>query len=96
VFDTLSLTIAQETLVKKILKWPATQRVEFTEELLAGVQDFATPEIKAGWDAEVGARVKEIREGQATGMPAEAAMVEARKRLNEARRLSPARRRRTR
>jgi putative addiction module component (TIGR02574 family) len=94
--DTLVMTTAQETLAKQVMKWPARRRIELAEELLASVECFATPEIQAAWDAEIGARVKDIRAGRAEGIPAEEAMAEARRRLHEARGLSSARRQRTR
>jgi putative addiction module component (TIGR02574 family) len=95
-FDNAAMTIAQESLAKRVLKWPARRRIELTEELLASVESFATPEIQAAWDEEIGARVKEIRAGRADGIPAEEVMTEARQKLHEARRLSSARRQRTR
>ena len=90
------MTTAQESLAKQVLKWPAKRRIEFAEELLASVEAFATPEIQAAWDDEIGARVKEIRAGRAEGILAEEAMAEARLKLHEARGVSSARRQRTR
>lgn len=88
------MTTAQEALAKQVFKWPAARRLAFAEELLASVEGFASPEIEAEWAAEVGARVKEIREGRAVGTPAEEVMAEARQRLHAARRLSSAGRQR--
>ena len=93
--DTPVMTAAQESLAKQVLRWPAPRRIELLEELLASVEGFATPEIQAAWDKEIGARVKEIRAGRAEGIPAEQVMAEARQKLHEARRLSSARRQRT-
>jgi putative addiction module component (TIGR02574 family) len=93
--DTPAMTAVQESLAKQVLRWPATRRIEFVEELLASVEGFATPEIQAAWDKEIGARVKEIRAGRAEGIPAEEVMAEAHQKLHEARRLSSARRQRT-
>ena len=90
------MTIAQDTIEKKVLNWPAARRIELAEKLIASVEDFAAPEIEAAWNAEIESRVAEIREGRAEGIPAEEVMKEARKKLHEARRLSPAGRRRTR
>ena len=89
------MAIAQETIEEKVLRWPATQRIELAEKLMASVEDFATPHIESAWNKEIKERVTEIREGRAAGIPAEEVMKEARKKLHEARRLSPARRRRT-
>ena len=94
-FDNAAMTIAQESLVKQVLKWPARRRIELAEKLLASVESFATPEIQAAWDEEIGARVKEIRADRTEGIPAEEVMAEARQKLHEARRLSSARRQRT-
>ena len=93
--DNSPMTTAQETLAKQVMKWPARRRIELAEELVASVEGFATPEIQAAWDNEIGARVKEIRAGRAEGIPAEEVMAEARQRLHEARRLSSTRRQRT-
>ncbi len=89
------MTTVQGAIEKKVLKWPATRRIELAEKLMASVEDFATPEIEESWNLEIAARVQEIREGRAEGIPAEEVMKEARKKLHEARRLSPAGRRRT-
>lgn len=70
------------------MKWPAARRIQLAEKLMASVEDFATPEIEAAWNAEIGERVKEIREGRAEGIPAEEVMAEVRKKLHETRRLS--------
>jgi putative addiction module component (TIGR02574 family) len=88
--------IAQDSLTKQALKWPARRRIELVEELLASVEGFATPAIQAAWDEEIAARVRDIRAGRAEGIPAETVLAEARQKLREARRLSPARRPRTR
>jgi putative addiction module component (TIGR02574 family) len=89
------MAIAPDTLEEKVLRWPAARRIKLAEKLMASVEDFATPEIEATWNTEIESRVKEIRAGRAEGIPAEDVMKEARKKLHEARRLSPAGRRRT-
>ena len=89
------MATVQGAIEKKVLKWPATRRIELAEKLMASVEGFATPEIEAAWNVEITERVQEIREGRAEGIPAEEVMKEARKTLREARRLSPAGRRRT-
>jgi len=89
------MTIAPEVIEEKVLNWPAARRIELAEKLMASVEDFASPEIEAAWNTEIESRVMEIREGRAEGIPAEEVMEEARKELHEARRLSPAGRRRT-
>ena len=89
------MAIAQDTIEKKVLKWPPARRVALAEKLIASVEDFATPEIEAAWNTEIETRVKEIREHRTEGIPAKQVMAEARRKLHEARRLSPTRRRRT-
>jgi putative addiction module component (TIGR02574 family) len=81
---------APDTIEEDVLNWPAARRIRLAEKLMASVEDFAAPEIEAAWNTEIASRVAEIREGRADGMPAEQVMKEARKRLHEARRLSPA------
>lgn len=93
--DNPPMTIAQESLTKQALKWPARRRIELAEELVASVEGFATPEIEAAWDKEIAARVQDIRTGRAEAIAAEDVMSEARQKLHEARRLSSARRQRT-
>lgn len=82
------MAIAQDTIEKKVLKWPPAKRVALAEKLMASVEDFASPEIEAAWNTEVATRMKDIREGRADGIPAEQVMAGARKKLHEARRLA--------
>jgi putative addiction module component (TIGR02574 family) len=89
------MAIAPDTIEEKVLNWPAARRIRLAEKLMASVEDFATPEIEAAWNTEIASRVMEIREGRAEGIPAEEVMEKARRKLHEARRLSPAGRRRT-
>ena len=89
------MVIAPDIIEENVLTWPAARRIRLAEKLMASVENFATPEIEAAWNTEIASRVMEIREGRAEGIPAEEVMEKARKVLHEARRLSPARRRRT-
>ena len=89
------MVIAPDIIEENVLTWPAARRIKLAEKLLASVEDFASPEIEAAWNTEITSRVMEIREGRAEGIPAEEVIKEARKKLHEARRLSPAGRRRT-
>ena len=93
--DTHDMPIAPDLIEEKVLNWPAARRIKLAEKLMASVEDFATPEIEAAWNTEIESRVTEIRSGRAEGIPAEKVMKQARKKLHEARRLSPAGRRRT-
>ena len=89
------MAIAPDIIEENVLTWPAAQRIELAEKLMASVEDFASPEIEAAWNSEIESRVMEIREGRAEGIPAEEVMEQARKEIREAGRLSPAGRRRT-
>ena len=44
------MTTVQGAIEKKVLKWPATRRIELAEKLMASVEDFATAEIEAAWN----------------------------------------------
>ena len=79
-----------------VLAWPAAQRLRLAERLVASVQDFATPDVAAAWEAELEQRIADVQSGCATGIPADEVMVQARQRLHEARRVPPPRRPRTR
>jgi len=89
------MAMTQDTIEEKVMNWPAVKRIKLAERLMASVEGFATPEIEAAWNSEIASRVAEIREGRAEGIPAEEVMKQARKKLHEARRLSPVGRRRT-
>ena len=89
------MVIAPDIIEENVLTWPAARRIRLAEKLIASVEGFASPEIEAAWNTEIESRVMEIREGRTEGIPAEEVMKEARTKLHEARRLSPAGRRRT-
>ncbi len=93
--ESLRMATAPDTIEEKVLSWPAARRIKLAEKLMASVEDFVSPEIEAAWNTEIASRVMEIREGRAEGIPAEEVMQEARKKLREAHRLSPAGRGRT-
>jgi putative addiction module component (TIGR02574 family) len=79
-------------LEKEVLELPPRSRVRLAEKLMESIDDFATPELEAAWDDEIEQRVKEIHSGAEKGVPAEAVMREARRALNETRRLPSTRR----
>ena len=81
---------------KKAMAMPAAERVRLAEKLVASVDSYATPAIAAAWAAEIGRRVKDIESGSEPGVSAEDVMATARLAVHEARRLSSARRKRTR
>ena len=84
------MTIA--VLEKEVMALPPASRVRLVEKLLASVDDFVTPGIAGAWQKELERRAAEIRAGQAEGIPAEKVMAQARRKANEARRLSSGRR----
>jgi putative addiction module component (TIGR02574 family) len=79
-------------LEKEALELPPRSRVRLAERIMESVDDYAAPELEAAWDDEIDRRVKEIQSGAEKGIPAERVMKEARRALNETRRLPSARR----
>jgi len=79
-------------LEKEVLELPPRSRVRLAEKIMESIDDFAAPELKAAWDDEIGRRVKEIQSGAEKGIPAEDVMKEARRALDETRRLPSTRR----
>jgi putative addiction module component (TIGR02574 family) len=82
-----------ETIERAAMKLPPTKRLRLAEKLMDSVDDFATPEIAKAWQAELARRVEEVENGTDPGVPAAEVHAEARRRLREARRISPARHR---
>jgi len=78
---------------REALKLPMTRRVRLAEKLMASVDDPTMEAASAEWTEEIAARLREIESGTDPGVPAEQVHAEARRRLPEARRLSPARHR---
>ena len=56
------------------------------------MEDFATPGLAKAWEKELERRATEIRESRAEGIPTDQVMAQARRKVNEARRLSSTRR----
>ena len=79
-------------LEKEVLELPPRSRVLLAERLIESIEDYADPALKAEWDHEIQRRVKEIKSGRETGIPAAEVMRTARQALNETRRVSSARR----
>jgi putative addiction module component (TIGR02574 family) len=79
-------------LEKEVLELPPRSRVRLAEKIIESVDDYADPDLKAAWDLEIERRVKEIESGAEAGIPAAQVMKDARRALNETRRLPPARR----
>jgi len=84
------MTIA--ALEKQALALPPASRLRLAEKILASITEFATPAIEKLWEAELARRTKEIKEGRAEGVPEDQVSAAARRKVNEARRLSSARR----
>ena len=79
-------------LEKEVLELPPRSRVRLAEKIIESIDDYATRELEAAWADEIERRVKEIQSGAEKGIPAEDVMKEARRALNETRRLPSARR----
>ena len=79
-------------LEKEVLELPPRSRVRLAEKIMESIDDYATPGLEAAWDSEIDRRVKEIQSGAEKGIPAEDVMKEARRALNETRRLPSTRR----
>jgi putative addiction module component (TIGR02574 family) len=79
-------------LEKELLELPPRSRVRLAERLIQSIEDYADPKLKAEWDDEIERRVMEIKSGREPGIPAGEVMKNARRALNETRRVSSARR----
>lgn len=79
-------------LEKEVLDLSPRSRVRLAERIIESIDDYATPELEAAWDDEIERRVNDIQSGTEKGIPAEDVMKEARRALNETRRLPSARR----
>ena len=79
-------------LEKEVLELPPRSRVRLAEKIIESIDDYADPQLKEEWDDEVERRVKEIQTGTEKGIAADQVMKEARRALNENRRVPSARR----
>ena len=86
------LAMTVRTLEKEALGLSPRSRVRLAERLIESVDDYANAELEAKWDAEIGRRVKSIKSGGESGIDAREVMKEARRVLNETRRIPAARR----
>jgi len=71
-----------------LLQLPVESRTYLAERLWESLEAEPDPEIEAAWAHEIGKRIRDIDKGRVTLIPAETVFREARKKLNEARRLS--------
>ena len=79
-------------LEKEILELPPRSRVRLAERIIESIDDYADPALEAAWADEIGRRVRDIETGSEKGIPAVQVMKEARRALNEIRRVPSARR----
>ena len=77
-------------LEKEVLELPPRSRVRLAERIIESIADYADPDLRAAWDDEIERRVQEIQSGAEKGIPAGKVMKDARRALNETRRLSSA------
>ena len=84
------MTIA--VLERQALALPAASRVRLAEKILASITEFTTPAVQKAWGSELAVRTKEIEGGRAQAISAAQVSAAARRKVNEARRLSSARR----
>ncbi len=85
------MSMAHVEIEAEVLKWPAAERVSLAERLLESVDGFATGDIDRAWRAEIARRVEEVESGRETGVSSREVFAEARKKLNEARKVSSSR-----
>jgi putative addiction module component (TIGR02574 family) len=79
-------------LEKEVLDLPPRSRLRIAEKIIESVDNFTSKDIESAWSEEVGRRVNDIESGKVKGIPAAQAMAKARRALNEARKISSARR----
>jgi putative addiction module component (TIGR02574 family) len=79
-------------LEKEVLELPPRSRVRLAERIMESIDDYADPKLEKAWSDEIERRVKEIQSGTEKGIPAADVMNQARRALNETRRVPSARR----
>jgi putative addiction module component (TIGR02574 family) len=80
--------MTMRVLEKEVLELPPRSRARLAERIVESLDDFTDPALEAAWDNEIERRVKEIQSGTEKEIPAEDVMKEARRAVNETRRLS--------
>src|ERR1051326_60876 len=81
-----------QVLEKEILSLPPRSRVQLVERIIESIDDYADPKLETEWHEEIERRTKEITSGAEKGISAKKVMKEARRALDETRRVSSARR----
>ena len=66
--------------------------MRLAEKIIESIDDYAGPKLREDWENEIERRVKEIETGAEKGIPAGQVMREARRALDETRRVPSARR----
>ena len=79
-------------LEKQVMDLPPRSRIRIAEKIIESVDDFTSKEVEAAWSEEIQRRVNDIESGKVKGIPAAHAMANARRALNEARKVSSSRR----
>jgi putative addiction module component (TIGR02574 family) len=68
-------------LEKEVLGLPLRSRLRLVKRIIESIDNRATRELKAAWDEEIEARVKEIKSGNENGISAREVMKQARRAL---------------
>lgn len=84
--------MTMRALEKEVLELPPRSRVELAEKIIESIDDFTDSNIANQWDEEISRRVAEIESGVENHVPDDEVMKKARRAVNEARRISSARR----
>ncbi|MDA0839733.1 MAG: addiction module protein [Planctomycetota bacterium] len=75
-------------LAEDLLSLPPLSRAYLADRLVDSIDQYAEPEIEAAWRSEVERRLEEYEEGKVEGISSEEVFRQARKRLDEARKIS--------
>lgn len=75
-------------LAEELLSLPTAFRAYLADRLVDSIDQYADPEIEAAWRSEVERRLEEYEQGKVEGISSEEVFREARKSLDEARKIS--------
>lgn len=75
-------------LVDDLMALPLATRAILAEKLVESVDDYAGEDVQRAWHAEIARRVESYESGKAATLAAETVMNDARKVLDEVRRVS--------
>lgn len=65
------MTTALKQLTHEALELPVQERAELAHILIASIDESSDSEVSSAWEIELKKRVREIREGNVKGIPAE-------------------------